>query len=91
MKDLDAHNSALWVANERRLEEQSRTEKFTVVVAIAGYVEVEVEATSTEDAQEKAKESLDLVMYKSYTLTPTDGAGGMVVTDQFIADTEVVK
>ena len=91
MKDLDAHNSALWVANERRLDEQNRTQKFLITVAVEGYVEVEVEATSTEDAQEKAKESLDLVMYKSYTLAPTNGAGGMVVTDQFIADTEVVK
>jgi nicotinate-nucleotide pyrophosphorylase len=91
MQGLDAHNSALWVANERRLDEQNRTQKFIITVAVAGYVEVEVEATSEEDAHEKAKESLDLVMYKNYTLTPTDGAGGMTVTDQFIADTEVVK
>lgn len=79
MKDLDAHNSALWVANERRLDEQNRTQKFIITVAVEGYVEVEVEATSLDEAQDQAMLSLG------------DRDWDIVVTDQFVSDSEVVK
>lgn len=79
MKDLDAHHSALWVANERRLDEQNRTQKFIITVAVEGYVEVEVEATSLDDAQEQAMLSLG------------NRDWDIVVTDQFVSDSEVLK
>ena len=79
MQGLDAHNSALWVANERRLDEQNRTQKFIITVAVEGYVEVEVEATSLDDAHEQAMLSLG------------DRDWDIVVTDQYVTDSEVVK
>lgn len=60
MNELDAHYSALWVANERRLDEQNRPQKFTVTVAVEGYVEVEVEATSRTEAEASAREKIEL-------------------------------
>jgi hypothetical protein len=79
MQGLDAHNSALWVANERRLDEQSRTQKFIITVAVEGYVEVEVEATSLDAAHDQAMLSLG------------DRDWDIVVTDQYVTDSEVVK
>lgn len=79
MQGLDAHNSALWVANERRLDEQSRTQKFIVTVAVEGYVEVEVEATSLDAAHDQAMLSLG------------DRDWDIVVTEQYVTDSEVVK
>ena len=79
MQGLDAHYSALWVANERRLDEQNRTQKFIITVAVEGYVEVEVEATSLDAAQDQAMLSLG------------DRDWDIVVTEQFVADSEVVK
>ena len=79
MKDLDAHYSALWISNERRLDEQNRTQKFIITVAVEGYVEVEVEATSLDAAQDQAMLSLG------------DRDWDIVVTDQFVSDSEVVK
>lgn len=79
MQGLDAHNSALWVANERRLDEQNRTQKFIITVAVEGYVEVEVEATSLDDAQDQAMMSLG------------DRDWDIVVTEKFVTDSEVVK
>ena len=79
MNGLDAHNSALWVANERRLNEQNRTQKFIITVAVEGYVEVEVEATSLDDAQDQAMLSLG------------DRDWDIVVTEKFVTDSEVVK
>ncbi len=91
MQGLDAHNSALWVANERRLDEQSRTQKYLVRVAVEGYVDVEVNATSEDDANDQAKASLDLVMGNRYKLALDVGKTDMIVVGQFIVDTEVVK
>jgi hypothetical protein len=79
MQGLDAHNSALWIANERRLDEQSRTQKFIVTVAVEGYVEVEVEATSLDAAHDQAMLSLG------------DRDWDIVVTEQYVTDSEVVK
>jgi hypothetical protein len=79
MQGLDAHNSALWVANERRLDEQSRTQKFIVTVAVEGYVDVEVEATSLDAAHDQAMLSLG------------DRDWDIVVTEQYVTDSEVVK
>lgn len=79
MKDLDAHYSALWIANERRLDEQNRTQKFTVTVAVEGYVEVEVEATSRTEAVEQALAKVD------------ERDWDIVVTDKFFTDVEEWK
>jgi len=79
MQGLDAHNSALWVANERRLDEQSRTQKFIITVAVEGYVEIEVEATSLDAAHDQAMLSLG------------DRDWDIVVTEQYVTDSEVVK
>lgn len=79
MKDLDAHYSALWVANERRLDEQNRTQKFIVTVAVEGYVEVEVEATSRTEAVEQALAKVD------------ERDWDIVVTDKFFTDVEESK
>jgi hypothetical protein len=79
MNGLDAHYSALWVENERRLDKQSRTQKFIVTVAVEGYVDVEVEATSLDAAHDQAMLSLG------------DRDWDIVVTDQYVTDSEVVK
>jgi hypothetical protein len=79
MQGLDAHNSALWVANERRLDEQNRTQKFIITVAVEGYVEIEVEATSLDAAHDQAMLSLG------------DRDWDIVVTDQYVTDSEVVR
>lgn len=60
MQGLDAHYSALWVANERRIAEQGKTEKYTVSIAIEGYVDVEVEASSRQEAEASAREKVAL-------------------------------
>ena len=79
MKDLDAHYSALWISNERRLDEQNRPQKFTVTVAVEGYVEVEVEATSRTEAVEQALAKVD------------ERDWDIVVTDKFFTDVEESK
>ena len=76
MNGLDAHHSALWVANERRLDEQNRTQKFTITVGVEGYVEVEVEATSRAEAIEQAMAQID------------ERDWDIVVTDKFFTHVE---
>ena len=66
MQGLDAHYSALWVANERRLDEQQRTKTYTVSVAVEGYVDVVIEAASREEAEESA---IDRVEVQGITIT----------------------
>lgn len=60
MQGLDAHYSALWVANERRLDEQSQPRKYIISVAVEGYVDVEVEASSRQEAEASAREKVEL-------------------------------
>ena len=60
MQGLDDHYSALWVANERRLAEQGKTEKYTVSIAVEGYVDFVVEASSREEAEESAIDKLEV-------------------------------
>lgn len=57
MQGLDDHYSALWVANERRLAEQ--TEKYTVSIAVEGYVDVVIEASSQQEAEAFAREKVE--------------------------------
>jgi hypothetical protein len=83
MQGLDAHYSALWVANERRLDAQSRPQKFTVTVAIEGYVEVEIEASSQQEAEASAREKVALEAMAYADL--------MTVTDITITDSEETK
>lgn len=60
MNGLDAHYSALWVENERRLDKQSQPRKYIVSVAVEGYVDVEVEASSRQEAEASAREKVEL-------------------------------
>jgi len=77
MQGLDAHYSALWVANERRLAEQGKTEKYTITVAVEGYVEVTIEADSQAEAEASAIDKIEVQ--------------GMTITDTFISDVEKWK
>ena len=74
MQGLDDHYSALWVANERRPTEQ--TEKYTITVAVEGFVQIDVEATSRSKAVDQAMEVFN------------DSNINIVVTEKSIADVE---
>ena len=56
MDGLDNHYSALWVQNERKQAEGKPTVKFTVTVAVQGFVQIDVEATSRSKAVDQAME-----------------------------------
>ena len=79
MKGLDAHYSALWVEAERRDAQSKPTAKFTITVAVEGFVEVDVEATSNAQAVKLAMAQLE------------DRDWDIVVTDKFVSDVEVWK
>ena len=74
MQGLDDHYSALWVANERRPAVQ--TEKYTITVAVEGFVQIDVEATSRSKAVDQAMEIFN------------DSNINIVVTEKSIADVE---
>ena len=77
MQGLDDHYSALWVANERRPTEP--TEKYTITVAVEGFVQIDVEATSRSKAVDQAMEVFN------------DSNINIVVTEKSIADVEKWK
>jgi hypothetical protein len=77
MQGLDAHYSALWVANERRLDEQQRTKTYTVSVAVEGYVDIVIDAISREEAEAYALDRVEVQ--------------GMLVTEMTITDVEEWK
>lgn len=74
MQGLDNHYSALWVANERRLNAPDKTEKYTVSIAVEGYVDFVVEASSREEAEESAIDKIEVQ--------------GMTITEISITDVE---
>ena len=76
MNGLDAHYSALWVANERRLDEQ-RPQTYKITLDIEGYVEVEVEANSREEACASAIDRVEVQ--------------GMTITEILIGEVEILK
>jgi hypothetical protein len=76
MNGLDAHYSALWVENERREAEGTPTAKYTITVALEGFVQIDVEATSRSKAVDQAMEIFN------------DSNINIVVTDKSIADVE---
>jgi hypothetical protein len=76
MQGLDDHYSALWIANERRLAEQGKTEKYTITIAVEGFVQIDVEATSRSEAVNEAMEIFN------------DSKINIVVTEKSIADVE---
>jgi len=73
MQGLDDHYSALWVANERTTVQ---TEKYTITVAVEGFVQIDVEATSRSKAVDQAMEIFN------------DSNINIVVTEKSIADVE---
>ncbi len=77
MQGLDAHYSALWVANERRLAEQGKNKTYTVSVAVEGYVDIVIDATSREEAEASALDRVEVQ--------------GMLVTEMTITDVEEWK
>jgi hypothetical protein len=77
MQGLDAHYSALWVANERRLADQGKTKTYTVSVAVEGYVDIVIDATSREEAEASALDRVEVQ--------------GMLVTEMTITDVEEWK
>ena len=77
MQGLDDHYSALRVANERRPTEP--TEKYTITVAVEGFVQIDVEATSRSKAVDQAMEIFN------------DSNINIVVTEKSIADVEKWK
>ena len=77
MQGLDAHYSALWVANERRLAEQGKTKTYTVSVAVEGYVDIVIDATSREEAEASAIDRVEVQ--------------GMLVTEMTVTDVEEWK
>ena len=79
MEGLDNHFSALWVANERREAEGTPTAKYTITVAVEGFVQIDVEATSRSKAVDQAMAILE------------ESNINMVVTDKSIADVEKWK
>jgi hypothetical protein len=79
MNGLDAHYSALWVENERREVERKPTAKYTITVAVEGYGEIDVEATSHSDAVNQAMTQID------------DRDWDIVVTEKSVADVEKWK
>jgi len=76
MNGLDNHYSALWVQNERRQAEGKPTVKFTVTVAVQGFVQIDVEATSRSKAVDQALEIFN------------DSNINIVVTEKSITDVE---
>ena len=76
MNGLDAHYSALWVESERRQAEGAPTAKFTVTVAVEGFVQIDVEATSRSKAVDQALEIFN------------DSNINIVVTEKSITDVE---
>jgi len=76
MNGLDAHHSALWVQNERRQAEGNPTVKFTVTVAVQGFVQIDVEASSRSKAVDQAMEIFN------------DSNINIVVTEKSITDVE---
>jgi hypothetical protein len=76
MNGLDAHYSALWVESERRQAEGTPTAKFTVTVAVEGFVQIDVEATSRSKAVDQALEIFN------------ESNINIVVTDKSITDVE---
>jgi len=74
MQGLDDHYSALWVANERRPTVE--TEKYTTTVAVEGFVQIDVEATSRSKAVDQAMEIFN------------DSNINIVVTEKSVADVE---
>ncbi len=77
MQGLDAHYAAQWVANERR--ESLPTAKYTIRIAVEGFVEIDVEATSRSKAVTQA-----LAIFEDANL-------GIAVTDKSIEDVEQWK
>ncbi len=77
MQGLDAHYSALWVENERR--EAQPTAKYTIRIAVEGFVEIDVDATSRSKAVDQALEIFN------------DANLGIVITDKSIEDVEKWK
>ena len=76
MNGLDNHYSALWVQNERREAEGKPTVKFTVTVAVQGFVQIDVEASSRSKAVDQAMEIFN------------DSNINIVVTEKSITDVE---
>jgi hypothetical protein len=76
MQGLDNHFSALWVANERREAEGTPTAKYTITVAVEGFVQIDVEATSRSKAVDQAMEIFN------------DSSINIVVTEKSVADVE---
>jgi hypothetical protein len=74
MQGLDDHYSALWVANESKPTVQ--TEKYTITVAVEGFVQIDVEATSRSKAVDQAMEIFN------------DSNINIVVTEKSVADVE---
>jgi hypothetical protein len=72
MQGLDAHYSALWVANERRLAEQGKTQTYTVSVAVEGYVDIVIDAASREEAEASALDKVEIQGMLVTELTVTD-------------------
>ena len=79
MQGLDAHYSALWVENERRETAGQPTAKYTIRIAVEGFVEIDVEATSRSKAVDQALEIF------------SDANLGIVVTDTCVEDVEKWK
>jgi hypothetical protein len=77
MQGLDAHYSALWVANERRLAEQGKTKTYTVSVSVEGYVDIVIDAASREEAEASALDKVEIQ--------------GMLVTELTVTDVEQWK
>jgi hypothetical protein len=76
MNGLDNYYSALWVANERRLDEQ-RPQTYKITLDIEGYVEVEVEANSREEACASAIDRLEVQ--------------GITTTEVTVGEVEILK
>ena len=74
MNGLDNHYSALWVADEKR--QGKPTVKFTVTVAVQGFVQIDVEASSRSKAVDQAMEIFN------------DSNINIVVTEKSITDVE---
>ena len=72
MDGLDNHYSALWVQNEKRRGKP--TAKFTVSIAVGGYVDFVVEASSRAEAEEAAIDRLEVQ--------------GMTITETVVTDVE---
>jgi hypothetical protein len=76
MDGLDNHYSALWVQSERRQAEGAPTAKYTITVAVEGFVQIDVEATSRSKAVDQALEIFN------------ESNINIVVTDKSITDVE---